>query len=152
VIGTFSLANAKLLADVVSHMNHDHTIVLTSEDGLDEASLTAPVHIFDIRGSVITESVMRASDYGLEPASAADLGGGDASRNAEIIMAVMEPRQSLGPHQRIVVLNAALGFYVAGKVTSIADGVELARNAISSGQAKRKLQRLSGVHPHRSIA
>jgi len=40
------------------------------------------------------------------------------------------------------VLNAGLGFYANGKVDSIKDGVEMARQVIASGKALEKLRLL----------
>ena len=40
------------------------------------------------------------------------------------------------------VLNAGLGFYANGKVDTIKDGVEMARQVIASGKALEKLRLL----------
>lgn len=142
VIGTFNASNARLLASVMAQMDYKHAIVLASEDGLDEASLSAPVHIYEVRGPSIIENTLNASDYALESALIAELAGGDASRNAEIINAVLAPAKKFSPHQRIVIFNAALGFYIAGKAASIIEGIQLAQNVLAKGKAQAKLQEL----------
>jgi anthranilate phosphoribosyltransferase len=145
VIGTFNWANAELLAQVVARMGHEHTLVLTSEDGLDEVGLAATAHIFEIRGSDISESTLRARDFGFEISAVSALQGGDAKKNAEIITVLAEPAESLSPHQRVVVMNAGLGFYVAGKVPSIAEGVNMAKAVLASGRMRSKLRELTSV-------
>lgn len=142
VIGTFSLDNARLLAKVIAQMNYEHAIVLTSEDGLDEASLSSPVHIFEIKGSSIMASLVNASDYGLEPADATELAGGDAKVNAKIIDNVLQPAENLSSHQRVVVFNAGIGFYVAGKRTTIAEGIQLAQDTLATDKGYEKLKEL----------
>lgn len=142
VIGTFSLANAKLLAEVMQQMEYEHAIVLTSEDGLDEASLSAPVHIFEIKRGNITKSTVQASDYGLGSAPISELQGADAAANAQIITAAFQPATALSAHQRIIIFNAGLAFYVSGKAATIAAGVEQAKAVLASGQATTKLQEL----------
>lgn len=142
VIGTFSLANAELLAEVIGTMDHEHTIVLTSEDGLDEASLASSTQIFEIKRAIITKSILRPSDYGLEPAPISAMVGGDAERNALLIEQLFEPTDELSAYQRIVILNAGLGFYVAGKSSTIAAGVEFAKAVLEDGRGGRKLRDL----------
>ena len=47
-----------------------------------------------------------------------------------------------GPSRDIVLLNAAAALYVSGIAESLWNGVALARDAIASGAAKAKLDRL----------
>ena len=47
-----------------------------------------------------------------------------------------------GPSQDVVLLNAAAALYVSGIVPSLWDGVALARDTITSGAAKAKLDQL----------
>lgn len=142
VIGTFSVKNAELLADVMSQMDYEHGLVITSEDGLDEASLSAHVHVFEVRGKTVTKRRISAAEFGLDPAPVSELTGGDAARNAEIIIQAFDVAGKLSGHQRVIVFNAALGFYVAGKATTIADGVRLAEDVLRSGKPAAKLREL----------
>lgn len=142
VIGTFSLANAELLATVAARMGYEHAIILTSEDGLDEASLSAPVEIFEVKGSSVVGQRLQAGEYGLEPALLSDLKGGGAAQNAKLVTAALRPAATLSAHQRIVVLNAGLGFYVAGQSSSIEDGVQKATETLTGGAASAKLKEL----------
>lgn len=144
VIGTFSLANAELLAEVAAQMNYEHAIILTSEDGLDEAGLGAPVTIFEVKGSSVSDRRLQASDYGLEPAPISALKGGDAAENAKLVTDALQPTNNLSAHQRIVIFNAGLGFYVAGQADSIEAGIKKARAVLASGAAAAKLKELRG--------
>ncbi len=142
VIGTFSMAKAELLATVAAQMSYKHAIILTSEDGLDEASLSAPVDIFEVRGSSVAGQRLQAADYGLAPAPLSALKGGDAARNAKLVTAALQPAAKANAHQRIVVFNAGLGFYVAGRTPSIAAGIQKAAAVLASGAADAKLKEL----------
>ena len=61
--------------------------------------------------------------------------GGDVATNVAIAEQVLAGRQ--GPHADIVALNAAAALYAADRVASIAQGLELARGALASGDALR---------------
>ncbi len=140
IVGTFSLANAELLASVMAQMGYDHAIVLSSQDGLDEASLSAPVNLFEIKQSIVVKKRLQASDYKLAAAPLSELAGDDAAQNALLITEVMQPAADLSPRQRVVVLNAGLGFYVAGQEPSIELGIERARIILASGAGSAKLK------------
>jgi anthranilate phosphoribosyltransferase len=146
VLGTFSLENAGLLAEVMARIGgYEHAVVITSDDGMDEASLEAPVTVFEIKGGEVKKSRVQAGDYGLGAAPISELLGGDAETNARIITDALKPSGSLSAHQRIIVFNAALGFYVAGKAPSIDDGIKMAIETLNSGKAAAKLKELTGA-------
>ncbi|MBP9132061.1 anthranilate phosphoribosyltransferase [Candidatus Saccharibacteria bacterium] len=146
VIGTFNLEKAKTIAEVVSRLDYEHVVVLVSDDGLDEASLSAPTNIIDIIGSEVTEYKIEPKDFDLKNADRSELLGDDAIVNAAIVKSVMEPSDELSSQQRVVVLNAGLGFYVAGVSDTVDNGVKLAIDTIKSSKAKNKLDSLSKTH------
>ena len=49
------------------------------------------------------------------------------------------------PYLETTVLNAGLGFFANGKVETIKEGVELARQLIADGSALEKLHQLQEV-------
>ncbi len=144
VIGTFSAENAQLMSEVMVRLDYEQAIVMTSEDGLDEASLNSPVHIFEIKDARIEQKTIRAKDYGLESTPEGSLTGGTPKENAQIITATLNPVTQSSPQQRIVAFNAGIGFYIAESTTSIKDGVMKARDLISNGDARDKLWELDG--------
>lgn len=143
VIGTFSFKNAELIAQVVAQMDYEHAIVLASQDGLDEASLSAPVDIFEICGSKVSALTISGTDYSLKHVDRSELIGGDAIKNASITKAVMKPSEQLSSQQEIVVFNAGIALYVSGKTDTIQAGVELAKTTLSSGKGNEKLHLLT---------
>jgi len=75
----------------------------------------------------------------MEKASKEDLIGGDAKENAKITRAILNGEK--GPKRNAVLLNSAAGLYVAGKVESLREGVQLAEEIIDSGKAIKQLER-----------
>lgn len=68
-----------------------------------------------------------------------DLTGGDAKENAEITRSILSGALH-GPKRDIVLLNSGCALYIAGKANTIAEGIELAREAIDSGKAIQQLE------------
>ena len=89
----------------------------------------------------LAASSLLPSNFPIQPATLADLAGGDREANAEIIRRVLRG-QDLGPRRDAVLLNAAAALFVAEKCRSLAGGWELAAELIDSGQAWSKLQAL----------
>lgn len=138
LIGVYDLNLTRILAEVLRELRSEHVMVVAGTDGLDEISLTAPTRVAELKGGEITEYVLNPEDLGLSLCSKADLAGGDAARNAEIIRALLEGKK--GAPLDIVLLNAGAALYVAGLAQDLKGGVALARKSVESGAAKRALE------------
>ena len=75
-----------------------------------------------------------------------DLAGAMPADNARVIEEVLGGRGPRGA-RAAVVLNAGAALYVAGLVTSYADGVARAEGAIDSGEGLAALYRLRAATP-----
>jgi anthranilate phosphoribosyltransferase len=89
------------------------------------------------------ETVVDASAFGLAAASLTDLKGGDAAANANYARRILGGQQ--GPQRDVVVLNAAAGLVVGGRVADLSEGVALAQATLDSGAAEHTLARLVEV-------
>ena len=142
VIGVFSRAWQHKMAEVLQLLGSEHAMVVHS-DGLDEIRLDAPTHVVELKNGAITEYDISPGDLGLEPRTDADLAGIVADSAASSLALV---RQSLTDDSSaaadIVALNAGAAIYVSGVANSLSNGVAMAQDAISSGQAKERLAEL----------
>ena len=140
VIGVPSKAIALRLAAVAQQLSYAHVCIITSEDGMDEASIFTKTQVYEIKGRKIREYVIDPNAYGFTKAQITDIQGADAQTNAAIIEAILSGKK--GPQLDIVLLNSALGFVVAGKVTTIEEGITLAKESIDTGAALQVLHNL----------
>jgi anthranilate phosphoribosyltransferase len=81
-------------------------------------------------------------NFPLQPATLADLRGGDKFVNADIIRRLLRGDER-GPKRDAVLLNAAAALLVAGPAQSLTGGWELAARTIASGRAAEKLAELT---------
>jgi anthranilate phosphoribosyltransferase len=77
----------------------------------------------------------------LQPATLADLSGGEAATNARIVEHLLAG-EDRGPRRDAVLLNAGAALLVAGRSRSITEGWDLAAEVIDSGKAAAKLKSL----------
>ena len=85
-------------------------------------------------------------EFALQPATLADLKGGDRAANAEIIRRILRGIE-VGPKRDAVLLNTGAALFVAGKSRTLADGWTLAAETIDSGRAIEKLEELRKAFP-----
>jgi len=89
-----------------------------------------------------TYSTLDPVSFPLQPATLADLRGGDKHANAEIIRRILNGAER-GPKRDAVLLNAGAALFVAGVASSMAEGWEIATAVIDDGRAVTKLQELA---------
>jgi anthranilate phosphoribosyltransferase len=109
---------------------------------LDELSPLGPTVIAEFyQENALHSSKLPADALPVQPATLADLRGGDRQMNAEIIVRILGGKDR-GPRRDAVLLNAAAALFVASKVRTLAEGWELAVEIIDAGMAFRKLEEL----------
>jgi anthranilate phosphoribosyltransferase len=110
---------------------------------LDELSTlgeNAIAEFYQERG--FTFSTTMPDQFPLQPATLADLLGGDKTANAKNVREILSG-QERGPKRNAVLLNAAAALFVAGKTKSLAEGWDLAVQTIDGGKARSKLEELA---------
>lgn len=111
---------------------------------LDEISPLGPTTVAEFyQERALTCSALPAEPFPLQPASLADLRGGDREINATIIRRILGGEER-GPKRDAVLLNAAAALFVADKTRSLMEGWDLAAKVIDSGLARGKLTELAG--------
>jgi anthranilate phosphoribosyltransferase len=128
------------LAGAASLLGVQQAFLVCSADGLDEVSLSAPTLVRHVQESRVSSLEWMPADFGLESCRLDDLKADGPQESATIILNVLEGRS--GPHERIVLANAAAALLAAERVGSLREGVQKARAAIVSGAARHLLERL----------
>jgi len=140
LLGVYSKTWAPLLAQVLHNLGTQHVLVVHGADGLDEVTTTDKTFVSEVIGGKLKNYEIAPKDFNLNMANARDLLGGSVEENLKIVEEVLAGK--LGAKRDIVLLNAGCAIYAADKVTTIARGIELARDSIDSGQALKKLKLL----------
>ena len=110
-------------------------LVVSSEDGLDEVSCSAPTNVVEVRDGELRAYVLTPQEAGIEPDGGELLGGGTPHENAERTRAILRPGVKAPPGEALAAINAGAAIYAAGGAETIAAGVQAAREAISDGRA-----------------
>jgi len=113
-------------------------LVVSSEDGLDEMSTSAPTHVVEVNGNAIERYTVTPQDVGIAGATPDEVTGGTPEANARTTRAILDGEP--GPPREIALLNAGAAIYAAGVADTLRDGVDAAREAVDSGAAKRTME------------
>ena len=140
VLGVYLPERVELMARALQKLGCRQALVVRGEDTYDEISITGPTQMARVSNGDIKLLEIVPEDVGLARATPEDISGGGAEVNAGIIRDILEGAG--GPRRDVVLVNAAAAFLVAGKADTLADGVQLARDAIDSGRAKAVLDEL----------
>jgi len=141
LLGVGKRDKAHLVAGALAGMGVRRALVVHGEDGMDEISTSSPTLVWEVGEGEIREGRIEPEKLGLEAADPRTLRGGSAEENARIIRDEVLAGKP-GPRRDITVLNAAAALYVAGRAADLREGISLAREAIDSGRAMRKLELL----------
>jgi anthranilate phosphoribosyltransferase len=140
LIGAYDDRLRAILAETLGRLGSRHAWVVRGEDGLDEISPFGPTRVTELAGGALRERVVTPDDFGLTPAPAGALDGGDAAGNAARILAILGGAEDAA--QGAVALNAAAAIAVGRERTDPAGLREAAGEALEalrSGAALRKL-------------
>jgi len=142
-IGCADARMAPVLADVFALRGVD-AWVFRGDDGLDELTTTTTSSLWTVRDGVVEQATVDPKAFGLAPATAEDLRGGDTAFNAAVVRRLLDGET--GPVRDAVVLNAgaALAIYDSPEddvTAALEAGIARASGAIDTGAAKGTLDR-----------
>ena len=139
LMGVYDQSLVEPLAQVMANLGVNRGMVVYGQDSLDEISMCAPTSVCGIRDGKFTSYEITPEQFGYERCEKGALTGGTPAENAEITKAILKGEEK-GPKRQAVCLNAGAALYIAGKATSIEEGVKLAESLIDSGAALKKLE------------
>ncbi|MES9843643.1 MAG: anthranilate phosphoribosyltransferase [Candidatus Sedimenticola sp. 6PFRAG5] len=140
VLGVFSDELLDPLANVLQKLGSHHVMVVHARDGLDEISVGDKTEVAELKDGRVRRYSVQPEDFGMSRTPIASLKAADADESLAIIRSVLE--DNAGPARDIVCLNAGAAIYTAGLADSLAQGVEKASEAITSGEARNRLDKL----------
>jgi anthranilate phosphoribosyltransferase len=143
VIGIYDPSRLEQIANVLKQLGSRHAFVVSGCDGLDEITLTGETRVCELVKGKVKEYLIRPDSFGLHACDPKDLVGGSPKENAEILKDVLSGKK--GPQRDIVLMNASAAIIAAGKVETLDDAIHIARQAIDTGAAEKKLEDLCRV-------
>jgi len=142
LLGVFSPKWLQPIAEVLRDLGSE-TVWVVHGDGMDEITTTGVTQVTALEDGKIRSFELTPMDFGVQPATLAELKGGDGAVNAAALRAVLGGAKNA--YRDISLCNAAASLVVAGKAETIADGMRIATRSLESGEAAAALDRLVAV-------
>ncbi|ACN98689.1 anthranilate phosphoribosyltransferase [Sulfurihydrogenibium azorense Az-Fu1] len=144
LMGVYDKDLVEPIAKVLVNLGIKRAFVVHGLEGLDEVSLTAETLVAQVDGEDIKVYTVKPEDFGLKRVSIEDLKGGDIIENKEIALNILTGKD-YSPKTDFVALNSGFALKVAGVVSSIKEGIELAKESIYSKKAYEVLEKLRNL-------
>jgi anthranilate phosphoribosyltransferase len=143
LMGVFHQDLVGIQVRVLQRLGAQHAMVVYGRDNMDEVSLGAGTMVGELVNGEIREYEIHPEDFGLQMTASRNLKVADAADSKRVVLEALNGTP--GAATDIVALNAGTALYAAGVAESIADGIQRARQAISSGAAVAKLEQFVQV-------
>ena len=138
LMGVYDEKLVEPLAHVLKNLGLKKLMVVYGMDCLDEISLSAPTKVCEYRNGEFKSYEITPEQFGFTRCKKEDLVGGEPAANAQIAREILDGVE--GPKMDAVLLNAGAAIYIATDGITIEQGIEKAKEMITSGKAKAKLE------------
>nr|MBP7653865.1 anthranilate phosphoribosyltransferase [Candidatus Dependentiae bacterium] len=141
VLGVYDESLTEILANVLKNLGVKSAFVVHGCDGLDEVTLTDYSKISELKNGIVKTYKFNPVEYGFHLCAPEDLKSGSIENNVDIFKSILDGKKS--PKTDIVLINAAFAILMGKEgINNFKDAVELAKDSIFSGKAKKKLNEL----------
>jgi len=145
VLGVFNGELCKPLAEVLGRLGSNHVLVVHAEDGLDEISLQGKTRVAELINGEVNEYFISPEDFGIASQSLDGLAVDSAEQSLNLIKDALSKRETAEGKKAadMIALNAGAAIYASNLSSSLAEGIAMAEDAISTGLALEKLNELA---------
>jgi anthranilate phosphoribosyltransferase len=140
LLGVAHMPYLEHLAPAIAAMRWTRTMVVQGIEGHEDVTTSRGARIIEIDATGERhEWRLDAPAFGLTQATDEDLAPGDAVRSARMTLAVLEGSATAGAVDLFLV-NAALRIMLTGRAPHLVAALDLAREALTTGAARRTLE------------
>jgi anthranilate phosphoribosyltransferase len=137
MMGVFHTDLVGIQVRVMQRLGAQHVMVVHGRDSLDEISLGAGTLVGELKGGKITEYEIHPEDFGFTMSATRNLRVDTAEQSKAMLLSALAGNAS--PALDVVLLNAGAALYTANLAQNLREGIDLARSAIHSGAARKKV-------------
>jgi anthranilate phosphoribosyltransferase len=140
VVGVYSPLLVPVIADVLAQLGARRAFVVHGAGGIDELSPAGPNLVCEVVDGFVRRREIDPLELGVERCAPEELRGGTPPENAAKIRSVFSGAN--GGRRSAILLNAAGAIAAGGHADDLKEGLAIAREALDSGAAGERLERL----------
>lgn len=138
LMGVFHPDLVGIQVRVLQSLGSRHVMIVHGRDGMDEASLGGATMVGELKDGNIFEYEIHPEDFGLPMTSNRTIRVNNKEESSIMVLEALD--NTPGTARDIVAFNAGLAIYVGNHAPTIAQGIQMAFEAIASGAARQKLE------------
>ena len=141
IMGVFDAQWIPTILETLKGLGSRHVLVVASEDGLDEISISADTQVGELKEGELSFYQVSPEDFGIDrQANFTALQVNSAAESLELLKQALDySHRAAGD---IVALNAGAAIYAAQLTSSLVEGVKMAKSVLAGGEALAKLEAL----------
>jgi anthranilate phosphoribosyltransferase len=143
LLGVFADKLTETLALVLGNLGAIDAMVIHGEDGLDEISISDATKVSRFKDGRVENFFVAPEDFGIGRKEIDLIRGGNKEENALITLSILKGEK--GPKRDIVLMNSSAALMVAGKADDFRTARLITADAIDSGMAAKKLEKVKRV-------
>lgn len=145
VLGVFDGDLCEPLANVLGRLGSEHVLVVHAHDGLDELTLSGKSRIAELKDGKVSVYDVSPEDFGIQTQTLEGLSVDSAEESLTLIKDALSKRETAQGRKAadLIALNAGAAIYASNLASTLAEGVSMAEDAISTGLALEKLNELA---------
>ena len=137
VLGVYDKKLVRTFSSVAKNLDMEHVLIVHGDDGLDEITISSETVVCELKNNSILEYKISPRDFGVNISPFDDIIAHSAEESLMLVKEAFSGKNSAV--QDMIALNSGAALYVAGIVSSINDGVEMAFELMNNGKAADKL-------------
>lgn len=145
LIGVWEEDLVPKVGEALSRLGTGKSWIVHGRDGMDEVSLGGATLVVEIEGSAIRRFEITPKNFGISVDDVTGLKVGSPEESANLIREVLKGERRDMIAERLVLINAAAGLYIAGAAGDLREGFRIATQSIRNGKAMEKLGLLAGI-------
>ncbi|MBN2655400.1 MAG: anthranilate phosphoribosyltransferase [Nitrospirae bacterium] len=140
MMGVFTGKLTETLAKVLGNLGAIDAMVVHGEDGLDEITISDGTRVSRFQRGRTETYYLSPEEFGFKRSPSDSIQGSGKTENAEITLSILKGEK--GPRREIVIINSAAALLTAGAANDNFEAAEIAKEAIDSGRAYKKLNQI----------
>ena len=141
LLGVFSPEFIEKMANALLELDTKRAFVVSSQDGMDEISISAPTDFAYVEADKVSTGVIDPQEHGFKLAPKEAILGADASENAITTRGILSGEIE-GAKRDIVLLNGSYALFADGSARDIKEGIEILEHTIATGKALEQLEKI----------
>lgn len=142
IVGVYSEFLMEPVAKVLRNLGSKHVLVVHGSDSMDEITVTGPTSIAELKDGMVKTKTFDPTKFQFKNHKLSEILGGTTSKeNADILLSILNGKDK-GAKRDVTLLNAAAAIFVSDKVSEFSEALDIAKETIDNGSAKKQLESL----------